>query len=84
MVVLTGFVMCGCVSVTFVHVFTVFCIVCTVLLHCSVYVYLFFVFFFLILQVMYYYCYVYVFLLLCMFCFKCSVFILPTGTHRLP
>ena len=38
---------CGCfdncvrVSVIFLLVFTVFCIVCTVLLHCVVYVYLF-------------------------------------------
>ena len=30
------------------------------------------------------YCYVYVFLLLCMFCSVHSVFIVPTGTLRLP
>jgi hypothetical protein len=53
-VVLTRFVMCGCVYVRGIfdncvgvllkcaHVFTVFCIVCTVFLYCSVYVYLFF------------------------------------------
>ena len=33
---------------------------------------------------MYYYCYVYVFLQLCMFCSVYSVFIVPTGTLRLP
>jgi hypothetical protein len=33
---------------------------------------------------MYFYCYVYVFLLLCMFCSVYSVFIVPTGTLRLP
>ena len=48
-VVLTGFVMCGCVYVWIllcvgvlvigVFVFTVFCIVCTVFLYCFVYVY---------------------------------------------
>jgi hypothetical protein len=44
---LTSFVTCGClvscvgVVVIRVHVFTVFCIVCTVFLYCSVYVYLF-------------------------------------------
>ena len=32
----------------------------------------------------YFYCYVYVFLLLCMFCSVYSVFIVPTGTLRLP
>ena len=31
-----------------------------------------------------FYFYVYVFLLLCMFCFVHSVFIVPTGTLRLP
>ena len=47
MVVLTGFVMCGCfencvgVLVICVLVFTVFFIVCTVFLYCFVYVYLF-------------------------------------------
>ena len=46
-VVLTGFVMCGCfdncvcVLVICVLVFTVFCIVCTVFLYCFVYVCLF-------------------------------------------
>jgi len=30
------------------------------------------------------YCYIYVFLLLCMFCSVYSVFIVPTGTLRLP
>ena len=49
MVVLTCFVMCGCVYVwVLLHVgvlvicvlvFTVFCIVCTVFLYCFVYVY---------------------------------------------
>jgi hypothetical protein len=38
----------------------------------------------LILYVMYFYCYVYVFLLLCMFFHVHSVFIVPTGTFRLP
>jgi len=33
---------------------------------------------------MYFYCYVYVFLSLCMFCSVYSVFIVPTGTLRLP
>ena len=33
---------------------------------------------------MYFYCYVYVFLLLCMLCSVYSVFIMPTGTLRLP
>ena len=33
---------------------------------------------------MYFYCYVYVFLLLCMFYSVYSVFIVPTGTLRLP
>jgi hypothetical protein len=33
---------------------------------------------------MYFYCYVYVFLLLCMFCSVYYVFIVPTGTLRLP
>jgi len=32
----------------------------------------------------YFYCYVYVFLLLCMFCSVYFVFIVPTGTLRLP
>jgi len=31
-----------------------------------------------------FYCYVYIFLLLCMFCSVYSVFIVPTGTLRLP
>jgi hypothetical protein len=33
---------------------------------------------------MYFYCYVYLFLLLYMFCSVYSVFIVPTGTLRLP
>jgi len=33
---------------------------------------------------MYLYCYVYIFLLFCMFCSVYSVFIVPTGTLRLP
>ena len=33
---------------------------------------------------LYFYCYVYVFLLLCMLCSVYSVFIVPTGTLRLP
>jgi hypothetical protein len=33
---------------------------------------------------MFFYCYVYVFLLSCMFCSVYSVFIVPTGTLRLP
>jgi len=37
-----------------------------------------------ILYFMYLYCYAYVFLLLCMFCSVYSVFIVPTGTLRLP
>jgi len=45
---------------------------------------IFFVCFCLIMEVMYFYCCVYVFLLLCMFCSVHSVFIVPTGTLRLP
>ena len=51
---------------------------------CFVYVYLFFLCFCLILYVMYLYFYIYVFLLLCMLCAVYSVFIVPTGTLRLP
>jgi len=53
-------------------------------LYSFIYVYLFFLCFCLILQVMYFYCYVHVFLLLRMFCSVYSVFIVPTGTLRLP
>jgi hypothetical protein len=35
-------------------------------------------------EVVYFYIYAYVFLLLCMFCSVHSVFIVPTGTLRLP
>jgi hypothetical protein len=53
-------------------------------LYCLVYVYLFFLCFRLILYVMYFYFYIYVFFLLCMLCSVYSVFIVPTGTLRLP
>jgi hypothetical protein len=76
MCVCVGFVVCGC----FGNMCT--CIYCV--LYCVIYVYLFFVCFRLILQVTHFYFYVYVFLLLCMFCFVCFVFIVPTGTLRLP
>jgi len=36
------------------------------------------------LQITYFYCYVYIFLLLCTFCSVYSLFIMPTGTLRLP
>jgi len=39
--VCVGFVMCVCVLVICILVFTVFCIVCTVFLYCFVDVYLF-------------------------------------------
>jgi hypothetical protein len=52
--------------------------------YCFVYVWLFFLCISLILWVMYFYRYVYVFLLLCMFCSVYSVFIVPTGTLRIP
>ena len=45
--------------------------------YCYVYV-------FLLLYFIYFYCYVYVFLLLYMFCSVYFVFIMPTGTFRLP
>jgi uncharacterized membrane protein len=44
----------------------------------------YFVCFCLILYVMFSYCYVYVLLLLCTLCSVYSVFIVPTGTLRLP
>jgi glucan phosphoethanolaminetransferase (alkaline phosphatase superfamily) len=49
-----------------------------------VYMVVCFVHFCLILYVMYFYCYVYVFSLLCTFFSVYSVFIVPTGTLRLP
>ena len=70
---------CVCVGVL-VICFLVF----IVFLYCFIYVCLFFLCFCLILYVMYFYCYVYVFLLLCMFWSVYSVFIVPTGTLRLP
>jgi len=74
--VCVGFVTCGC----FGNVCT--CIYCV--FYCFFYVYLFFVCFCLVLYVMYFYRYIYVFLLLCMLCSVYFVFIVPTGTLRLP
>jgi hypothetical protein len=50
----------------------------------TVYMVVCFVYICLILQIIYSYCYVYVFLLLRMLCSVHSVFIVPTGTLRLP
>ena len=71
-------------SGTRVGVLVICVLVFTVFLYCFVYVYLFFLcFFFNFVSYVFLGC-VYVFLLLCMFCSACSVFIVPTGTLRLP
>ena len=75
--------MCGCFD-NCVGVLLINVLVFTVFLYCFFYVHLFFLCFCLILKVMYFYCYVYVILLLRMFCSVYSVFIVPTGTLRLP
>jgi hypothetical protein len=72
--VCVSFVMCGCFGNVYLYVLC-FCIVS---------------FMYIIVMLLFnfisyvFYCYVYVFLLLCMHCYVCSVFIVPTGTLRLP
>jgi len=61
--------------ITFLHVLWVPCFFYHCI-HCCM--------FCLILYIMYFYCYVYVFLLLCMFRSVYSVFVVSTGTLRLP
>jgi hypothetical protein len=64
--------------------FITFCHVLLVPYFIIVFMVVCFVCFYLVLLVVYFYCYVYVFSLLCMFCSVYSVFIVPTGTLRLP
>jgi len=68
---------CVCVGFVMRRCFGKCVLVFTVFLYCFVYVYLFF-FMLLFNSVSY------VFLLLCVFCSVYSVFIVPTGTLRLP
>jgi len=72
-----GVCMCGC----FGNMCT--CIYCvSVLFHLCIFI--LFMFSFNFVSYIYFYCYVCVFLLLCMLCSVYSVFIVPTGTLRLP
>jgi hypothetical protein len=71
-----GFVMCGCFGNMCTCIYCVF-----VLLHLCIFI-LFMLLFNFVIYV--FYCYIYVFLLLCIFCSVYSVFIVPTGTLRLP
>ena len=74
--VYVGFVMCGWFGNMYTCIYCVF-----VLIHLCILI----IFMFLFNFVTYvFYCYVYVFLLLCMLCSVYSVFIMRTGTLRLP
>jgi hypothetical protein len=72
----------------YVYVFLLLClcifIVMFMYFYCYVYVFLLLRLCIFIVMFMYFYFYIYVFLLLCMFCSVYSVFIVPTGTLRLP
>jgi hypothetical protein len=73
-------------SVSYVFLLLCLCILTVMFMYsyCYVYVFLLLCLCILIVMFMYSYCYVYVFLLLCMLCSVYSVFIVPTGTLRLP
>jgi hypothetical protein len=70
---------CVCVGILVLRVLCIYCV--SALFHLCIFI-LFMLLFKFVSQV--FYCSVSVFLLLCMFCSVYSVFIVPTGTLRLP